>query len=279
MAYTTIKKLKVSGTNVQYFNSMDVNDFVGKLAAGTYVVTHLGGKTTQKVDDRGAKTYEWCKILYGNGEYYVTYRDETQLIDQGEITLFKNLVPQAMVNRAQNRINAANGRITNAEIRITNAQNLINQYQATIGEENALKDMIIDFVSKLNQRMTDLDEAITNRINAHKSSTSGSIAAHAAQMQQDIANFTNLNMKAVEKLEKETGLEIKELFNRVDNVIDPSTGRTMTIADVLESLFGLHRHHGLTAAEYDALTLTAAAYDGYALTAFAYATAGKILLV
>lgn len=62
------------------------------------------------------------------------------------------------------------------------------------------------------------------------------------------------------------------------NMVDPVTGHTLPINQVIYNLYNAMRPAPLTAGEYDALGLTAAEYDAYGITAYNYDMYAKNIL-
>lgn len=82
------------------------------------------------------------------------------------------------------------------------------------------------------------------------------------------------NKLLYEQIERElTSIKLDGCF-----MIDPWTGKTVPVSNVVEKIVATTKTGALTAIEYDNLELTAKAYDDKQLTAYQYDWLGKTLL-
>lgn len=157
---------------------------------------------------------------------------------------------------------------------------VLKKLNEVIVETNANSEYIKDFDNKYQELLSEFNELRTE-FDGLKEDIIASVDERLALFYQNIENeITN----AITYLKSYSDANDAILNSRIDQivlgnieVIDPTTGLTSPLQDVINNIAGTGRD-GLTATEYDALELTATTYDGYEITAFDYDYHGKTIL-
>lgn len=157
---------------------------------------------------------------------------------------------------------------------------VLKKLNEVIVETNANSEYIKDFDNKYQELLSEFNE-LRAEFDGLKEDIIASVDERLALFYQNIENEI---ANAITYLKSYSDANDATLNSRIDQivlgnieVIDPTTGLTSPLQDVINNIAGTGRD-GLTATEYDALELTATTYDGYEITAFDYDYHGKTIL-
>lgn len=148
--------------------------------------------------------------------------------------------------------------------------------------EAYVRQTVADAFNTIQEQLEALDQSLSREIekkldktefNTFVSELSISLNSLYDQV-RELRLDTNANTAAIEE-------NFRWLKNYIDSqlidleVVNPFTGITQPIQDVLNYMSNIMRDNALTAAEYDGYELTATSYDALDLTAYQYDNDGK----
>lgn len=136
------------------------------------------------------------------------------------------------------------------------------------GEIEEMQKELAEFRAEWAQYKIDVNNSITQQINAFKAEVYGELSAQLVQLR----SYIDVQDQALRDYIDQVALGQIYVYN-------PATGTKQDLQTVINSLFDVSRENALTATEYDGLELTATYYDGQDISAYDYDTAGKTLLM
>lgn len=136
------------------------------------------------------------------------------------------------------------------------------------GEIEKMQLELAAFRAEWKQYKIDVNNSITQQINAFKAEVYGELSAQLVQLR----SYVDVQDQALHDYIDQVALGQIYVYN-------PATGTKQDLQTVINSLFDVSRENALTATEYDGLELTATYYDGQDISAYDYDTAGKTLLM
>ena len=164
-------------------------------------------------------------------------------------------------------------------------------------------NQIIDFINNMDYSFDELNERI-DALQLEVDYVKSEYSRITSQVDQNSQNIITLNNKIDSEIlsldNKLTALinsdylALKNYVDYQDNVLqqeidninigaislyDPTTGTVEPLQTVINNLYGLTNKDGLTATEFDALSLTATDFDDYQITAYEFDAQGKVILV
>ncbi|MBO7309163.1 MAG: hypothetical protein J6V38_05985 [Kiritimatiellae bacterium] len=147
---------------------------------------------------------------------------------------------------------------------------LYNSFVDTVNAKfDLLSKEITDQVDALELRITrqvdDLEARVTAQVNALERELRAEMTAFRTSVDALLGVY-NTRIIAVEQ-----GLiEVENQIPNMMNIVDPYTGETNSIVNVIYEIVNRTKVNALTADAYDTAALTATAYDALALSAYEY---------
>ena len=184
------------------------------------------------------------------------------------------------IQRLQENINAINALIVREKrdlVALIDATDDANR-SWTMAEIQRIIDNLPSYLSILvynpvKGAITDINECIMDLYELSR--VEGLTAVEYDTLDLTASEYDSLNLTAKEYDEWAKKLLYK---NPLWYMPDPFTGATVPVKQVVSELADLHRVYGLTASDYDALSLDASYYDNLSITAYDYDFHGATLV-
>ena len=149
------------------------------------------------------------------------------------------------------------------------------QEKVIVIDDYATKSYVTEQLTELENKLVamielKLDKTEFNDFVSEIEMSLDSIAGAISQLQIDVANNAQAIIDTYNTLKDYIDSQLIDL-----QVINPFTGQTQDLQDVLNYMSNMMRDDSLTAEEYDNAQLTASAYDALQLTAYEYDNHGK----
>lgn len=157
---------------------------------------------------------------------------------------------------------------------------VVNEFSLDV-IQNMINDAIQNLQNYVDNENEKLYNYIDNNIETVKSYTDTKVTDSQNYLLSLINQKVNYLITYInnndEILRSEMNLKFQELEEKINNIsfddikiIDPTTGILNNIQNVIDNIYESLRYYGLTANDYDSLSLTATEYDSMNITALDY---------
>lgn len=161
-------------------------------------------------------------------------------------------------------------KLADFEVRFDRLELLYDDFVEDVNTRFAeLSREITDQVDALETRITAQVQALEDEVYAQLHATQQALELEMTQFKTDVNNV--LAMYNIRIIDVENGLErIVDDLPSMFTILDPYTGETNTIVNVIYEIVNASKTNALTATDYDTKALTATYYDGLNVTAYNY---------